>query len=111
RITTFAFFCNGLPQVVTFNASSLGTSASRFIQGAEISLFQNPGGLQYIVLNALSDPAKTLLTLSLSDNHASNQFTGFIQAPLSAGIMPFSLVGSCTGGGQVQGLVTIWFFS
>jgi len=122
RNTNFLFTCDGQNKTITFTASNLGNNANRFIQGAEISLFENQErvvgninllALQYILLRAQGDPNKQLLTLGSRDPSARNQFTGFIQVTTSAtGTVNFTIDGACNGGfGQVQGNVTVWFFS
>src|SRR5262249_45960367 len=68
--------------------------------------------LSFLVLEALTDATKTLLSLGKGDRRAANQFTASIfQAPNNAGTIPFTLAGTCTGGGVIQGLATIYFFS
>jgi hypothetical protein len=122
RNTNFLFACDGQNKTVTFTASNLGNNVTRFIQGAEISLFENRSAitngvellaLQYILLRAQGDPTKQLLTLGSREPGARNQFTGFIQVTTSAtGTVNFTIDGACNGGfGQIQGNLTIWFFS
>ena len=41
RNTNFLFTCDGQNKTITFTVSNLGNNANRFIQGAEISLFEN----------------------------------------------------------------------
>jgi hypothetical protein len=122
RNTNFLFACDGQNKTVTFTASNLGNNVTRFIQGAEISLFENRSAitngvellaLQYILLRAQGDPTKQLLTLGSREPGARNQFTGFIQVTTSAtGTVNFTIDGACNDGfGQIQGNLTIWFFS
>jgi hypothetical protein len=113
RNSNFAFTCDGTNKTVSFTASGLGNNTNRFIQSAEVALFENRGGLQYVIVRAQGDPNKQLVTLAGSDNSRSNQFTGFYQLTTSAtGTVTFTVDGACNGGfGQVQGLVTIGFFS
>ena len=111
RLFTFAISCTGSAQLVTLNAGGLGAAASRFIQSAEISIFDNPAALTFIVLEALTDPNKTLITLGKGQINNRGDFTGFYSIPSAEGIIPFTLFGACTGGGTLQGLVTIGFFS
>jgi hypothetical protein len=94
------------------NATNLGAAATRFIQGAEISLFENRGGLQYIILRAQGNPNVQLLTMGLADNRVFRDFTGFFSVPNVGGTIQFTIDGACNGGtGQIQGIVTIAFFS
>ena len=111
RVSSFTFACNGSSQVVNFNATALGNSVTRFVQGAEITLFQNPRGPGYVAMFINGDPNRVLLTMPLSDNLASNQFEGFFQYLTSpTGNIMIELQGFCTGGGTLQGLATVWFF-
>ena len=113
RLVSFAFSCDGLAKVANLNAGGLGNSVQRFVQSAEIVVFDNPDSLSFAVLSALSDPTKTLLSLGKGGRRATNQFIfSLFQTPTSpSGNIPFTLTGSCLGGGVVQGLVTIDFFS
>jgi hypothetical protein len=114
RNLNFLFACDGTNKTINFNATALGVSVNRFIQSAEVSLFENRGGLQYVILRALGDPNKQLLTLGFADNRANNLFiSSLVQvATNAAGNVPFTIDGACNGGtGQIQGNVTITFFS
>src|SRR5262245_30200133 len=111
RLFTFAITCDGSAKLVTLNAGGLGASAARFVQSAEISIFDNPQALSYIVLEALTDVTKTLLTLGKGQTNNRGDFTGFYSIGNAGGVIPFTLVGVCSGGGTLQGLVTIGFFS
>src|SRR5215831_13599440 len=117
RVANFVLACDGSNKTFHFNATNLGTAASRFIQGAEISLFDTSGTLQYLILRAAPsgsqpDDTRQLLTLGNRSTHESNQFTGFLQVTTSAsGTVALTVDGVCTAPGQIQGLVTVWFFS
>ena len=89
----------------------LGNNVTRLIQGAAVALFQNSGGLQYILMTA-NDANKTLLNMGLGANNASNQFTGFLQVQTSAtGTVDITIDGACNpGAGIVQGNAIVWFF-
>jgi len=89
----------------------LGVASARFVQSAEVSIIDNPQALSFIVLEALTDPNKTLITLGKGQINNRGYFTGFYSIPSAEGIIPFTLFGACTGGGTLQGLVTIGFFS
>ena len=111
RISFFTFLCNGQSQVVNFNASALGNSITRLVQGAEISLFQNPGGPGFVAMFINADPNRAILTMPVSDNRAANQFTGFFPYLTSpTGNIVIEVQGFCTGGGTLQGLATVSFF-
>ena len=111
RITTFSLSCDGSEQFVNFTVTGLGTASTRFIQGAEISLFQKDGALKYILIFAVSDPNRNLITMGMNDTHVARDFTGFYSAPNNGGSMSFLIDGVCTGGGQVKGIAVINFFS
>ena len=114
RNANFLFTCDGTNKTITFTAATLGNSTTRFIQSAEVSLFENRGGLQYVILRALGDPNKQLLTLGFADNRANNLFISSLVpvATNAAGNVNFTIDGACNGGfGQVQGNVTITFFN
>src|SRR5262249_62204379 len=100
RVVAFAFACDGTPKLINLTFTGLGAAATRFVQGAEISLFENHGGLQYIVVNLLSDPTKTMITMGgPNENRAFRDFTGFYSIPNVNGTIPGTLTGSCQGGG------------
>jgi len=112
RNTNFLFACDGTNKTITFSATGLGNAASRFIQGAEISLFENHGGLQYIILRAQGNANFQLLTMSTADNRVFRDFTGFFSVPNVGGTIQFTIDGVCnSGAGQIQGVVTVAFFS
>jgi hypothetical protein len=112
RVGSFTIPCDGANHVVTFTTTGgLGNNVTRLIQGAEVTLFENHGGLQFIFLSAVADN-RLLLSLSPTDNRASNQFTGFLQVQTSStGTVNFNVSGACNSGfGQVQGVAIVWFF-
>jgi hypothetical protein len=112
RVGSFSFPCDGTNQVVTFTTGGLGNNVTRFIQGAEVTLFENHGGLQSIFLSAVADN-RVLVSLNPPANRASNQFNGFFPVQTSGtGTVNFSVSGACNSGfGQVQGVAIVWFFS
>jgi len=111
RLFSFVFTCNGSLQLITLTATGLGMAANRFVQSAEIAIFDNPAALNFILLEGLTDPTKTLIILGKGDTRGFRDFTGFYSIPTSGGTMDFTLAGSCSGGGILQGLVDIGFFS
>ena len=114
RNGTFLFTCDGTNKTVTFTFSGLGISVARFIQGAEVTLFENRGGLQYVILRAQALAEKQLLSLGSQDNSNHRDYTSSIfQVNTSpAGTVIFTIDGACNGGfGQVQGNVSVIFFS
>src|SRR5262249_54861113 len=99
-------------QFVNVTLSGLGNSTTRFIQGAEISLFQKDGALRFVVVAANSDPQRILATLSTNDTRVAHDYVfSLVPVPTSAsGTMPLLVNGICTGGGQVQGIALVTFF-
>jgi hypothetical protein len=113
RNGNFLFTCDGTNKTTTFTATGLGASVNRFIFGAEITLFENRGGLQYVILRAQGDPTKQLLSLGAADDSRSRDYTTFFTVTTNAaGSVIFTIDGACNGGfGQVQGNFSILFFT
>ena len=114
RQSNFLIACDGTNKVVNLTFTGLGTAATRFVQSAEISIFENNGGLQFVLVGATNPAGLTDLFLTLGKNEItkSNQFTGFYSLTNSGGSITFQVIGACNvGAGQVQGIVVIGFFS
>ena len=114
RFFSFAVPCDGQQKAVFFNATGLGAAPTRAVQSAEIVLFDfgdAPNVLTYAVLLGFSDSHFTLITLGKGETRNSRDFTGFYSMTSTGGVIPFTLAVNCTGGGMLQGLVTIGFFS
>jgi len=111
RIQAFQFPCDGQQKAISFAAAQLGNNVARFIQGAEVSLFEAPPGFQFVILSAAGNTV--LVTLGSKETGRSTQFTAslFQTNTNNVGQVFFSIAGACGGGGQVQGFATIWFFS
>src|SRR5262245_17190949 len=112
RQSNFLIPCDGTNKTVVFNFTGLGT-ATRFVQSAEVSLFENPSASQYVLVGATSSAGLTdmLATLGRGVVSRSNQYQGFYPLTPNGGSITFSVSGSCIGAGQVQGTVVIGFFS
>jgi len=89
----------------------LGAASSRFVQSAEIAIFDNPAAVNFIILEGLTDSAKTLMVLGKGETRGFRDFTGFYSIPNFGGTINFTLVGTCSGGGILQGFVNVAFFS
>ena len=111
RVTGFSIPCNGQTQTITFNTTGLGAASARFVQGTEISIIRNPDALQFAILGANVGSFPTLLTMGIGQRHAFHDYTGFYSLPIVGGTMPFILFGACSGGGTVDGIAVIQFFS
>jgi hypothetical protein len=113
RVGSFTIPCDGTNHDVTFTVGGLGNSVSRFIQSAEVALFENHGGLQFLFLSVAA-ANKVLLVMSAADNRASqNYISSLYQTTTSpTGTVTFVVSGVCNAGfGQVQGFAIIVFFS
>ena len=114
RIFYFALSCDGTQKTLNFQITGLAASTNRFIQGAEVSTFEDANALQYVIVEAVGTASNNpLLTLGQANSHASNQFTGFFGVTTSAsGILNFTLSGACSATAPfVQGFLTISLFS
>jgi len=112
RTQFFTFGCNGQQQSIQFAVGQLGNNTARFIQGAEISLTAASPNLQFILLQAAGGNNSTLLQMGPGDTHVSRDFTGFFSVLADpVGNVIITLAGTCTGGGNTSGFVTINFFS
>ena len=113
RQSDFAIPCDGTNKTVSFTFTGLGAASTRFVQSAEISLFENPAASQYVLVGATNPAGLTdmLATLGRGEVSRTNQFTGFYSLTNNGGSIIFSVSGSCIGAGQIQGIVVIGFFS
>jgi len=125
RVTNFLFTCDGTNKTINLNATGFAANSTQGVLGAEITLFENRGGLQYILLRAQGDPQKQITSLGKDDTRGQVVFSGLgvvgfpptttVSASIpatanAAGTIPFTIDGACNGGfGQVQGNVTVWF--
>ena len=114
RIFYFALPCDGSQKTLDFQITGLAASTNRFIQGAEVSTFEDANALQYAIVEVLGTTINSpLVTLGQANSHASNQFTGFFGVMTTAsGILNFTLSGACSATAPfVQGFLTISLFS
>src|SRR5262245_60566326 len=111
RQSNFLIPCDGTNKSVVFTFTGLGTG-TRLVQSAEVSLFENPSAVQYLLVGATSPAGLTdmFATLGRGEVSRSNQFTGFYQLTTNGGSLVFSVSGSCIGAAQIQGTVVIGFF-
>jgi hypothetical protein len=130
RTASFLYPCNGINQTVAINlpVPGLPASAPVGIIGASLSLFANPGGVQFVTLSTNDGTGfqSTLAQLGQNTNLTTTVFPGFAEnvSTLSAqsaqavvntnagGVAPFQVVGNCTGTAgtpAVQGTVVVWF--
>ena len=115
RIFYFALPCDGTQKTLDFQITGLAASTSRFIQGAELSTFEDANALLFAYVQVLGTAVNSpLVTLGQANSHASNQFTGFYSVTTTAsGIINFALVGACSAATApfVQGFLLISLFS
>jgi len=92
------------------DATSLGNNVNRFIQGAEITLF-NPDGVEFALVQT-QQTGNALVSVGAGGNHSANQFTGFFQVQTSgSGTIPFLVSGICgPKSGAALFVVIISFF-
>ena len=115
RVTTFLFSCDGTNKTINITTSGFPPNTNQFILGGEVTLFENRGGLQYLIVRAEGDPQKQIVSLAHNENAARGPASGggvvFFQVTANAaGNVLIRLDGACSGGfGQIQGNVAIYF--
>src|SRR3989442_15083342 len=67
RTANFLFPCDGANQVVNINAFGFPANSTQGILGGMVILFENRGGLQYVLLNAQADTTKMILAMGMGD--------------------------------------------
>ena len=127
RIANFLFGCDGTNKRFQFAAGNGGPSnphlpafSSILIVGGEITLFENNGGLQYVLLAAEGDRTRQIANMGLvssarSPGGAQHIFNAHIRSAIPV-IVDFSgqvllqADGACDPGfGRMQGSFTVWF--
>ena len=112
RSDNFSVVCDGTTRNVVFNATGLGTSVNRFIQGGSVVVSDPRGGLKFLRFQVAGDATKTILGMGFQEVSARTDLTGFIKVATDAsGVVPFQLTAACTGGGALKGTATVQFFS
>jgi hypothetical protein len=111
RSANFLFTCDGTNKTIFLNLGGFPANTAQFILGGEVTLFENRGGLQYVILRGQGDPQKQVLSLSRTDDTGRIALPTFYQvAANAAGVVTVTIDGTCNGGfGQVQGNVTVYF--
>ena len=110
RVTNFQFPCDGSNKQVNLSLPGFAPG-SQFILGGEIILYENNGGLQYVVLIGEANLQKTIVSLGKADNSARIALPTFFQVTADgSGNVIITVAGACNAGaGQVQGRATIYF--
>ena len=113
RGSTFFVTCDGTNKHVEFNASGLGASTNRFIQGAEILALDTRGSLLYVVVKAQNDDKLLLLTTGPGKTHSRADLTSSLFRVLTdaSGNAPIGADVVCSPGPPLGLLVIIYFFS
>jgi hypothetical protein len=120
RIANFLFQCNGQSQTTSFNFGALPPNTNLLIVATELVLFENQGGLQFVLLSVNGDRTRQLATMGLpatarqagGGDHVFNQSPyGLASATTNAtGQVRIQVDGACNGGfGNLQGTATVWF--
>src|SRR5262252_3693800 len=121
RTFSFQYPCVGVNQ--TINAP-IPISGTGLVIGASLSLFANPGGVQFVTLS--DAVGNVLASLGQGENHSQTIFSGlgltsnlgnftnvsFIVFSNASGAFPFVVVGNRTGNAgtpPVQGTVIVYF--
>jgi len=128
RSASFQHPCNGTNQTVAVSFPNLGVSSAIQIIGSSLSLFANPGGVQFVTL-ATNDGVFNIALAQLGQNTNlttavfPGQAIDFVHAPENAtavvltnaaGTASFTVTGNCTGGAgtpPVQGTFILWLVS
>jgi hypothetical protein len=113
RVGIFSIPCDGANKHTDFFATALGApAATRLIQGGEVSLIGTRGALSYLVVRALGDEKKQIVTLGTGAVDARVDFTGFVPATLDgSGNVLIAVDAACTpGAGALTAIVTVYFF-
>ena len=124
RSTSFQYPCNGTNQTISFTLGGFPANIPLQIIGASLSLFANPGGVQFVTLS--DAVGNVLASLGQGENHSQTIFSGlgltsnlgnftnvsFIVFSNASGAFPFVVVGNRTGNAgtpPVQGTVIVYF--
>lgn len=111
RVGFFAIACDGTNKYTQFNASGLGAKVNRFIQGSEVTVIDTRGALLRVVVTTQADETKQLITMGPRSTTARADLQGFIQVTTnSLGQVPIAIEASCSPGGPLQAIVTVYFF-
>jgi len=132
RTASFSYPCNGTNQLININLNPApfipppGPGGAANIIGASLSLFANPGGVQFVTLSTNDGIFNVVLAqLGQNTNLTTTIFSGaginFVGTAESAtvpvavqagNLIPFTVTGNCTGGAgtpAVQGTIVVWF--
>ena len=106
--------CTGLNVTSIVTLSGFPASSSQNIFAAEIFLFENRGGLQYIFVRVGGDPTKELVGMGLgAESRAFNRLSEFTPIPVTAnaaGQIFVAVDAACAAPGtRLQATVTVWF--
>src|SRR5262249_40146651 len=123
RTFSFQYPCVGVNQMINTPIPIAGTG---LVTGASLSLFANPGGVQFVTLSDAN--GNVLASLGQGENHSQTIFSGFAtnvgggvaitatfaEVPTAGGNAIFTVTGNCTGNAgvpPVQGTVILYFLN
>ena len=120
RVSNFLFPCNGQAQTTSFNFTALPPNADLLIVATELVLFENQGGLQFVLLSVNGDTSKQLANMGLPASARKSGGGGHIFNASEHGLasattdgtgqVRIQVAGACSGGfGNLQGTATVWF--
>ena len=111
RFTTFLIPCDGGNKHFDFQAGGFPASSNQFILGSQVSLFQNPAGLLYLVMRGQGDELKQFISLGAGESGARFAMPTFYQVTANAlGNVLITIDAACAPGfGQTQGFATVFF--
>ncbi len=111
RSANISFACDGTNKHIDLNLGGFPASSTQFILGGEIIIFENHGGLQYIILRGEANSNKHVLGIGTGGADTRIAMPTFYQVTATAaGNVLVGIDGACNPGfGQIQALVSIYF--
>ena len=119
RTTSFTFTCDGQFKQTTVPFTGFTPNQANNVLGGRINMFQQQGGLQFVILGVSGTPNANIAILggggSPTDHGNNNTDTNFTNVSLpvtsdGAGVIRVDILGSCLGGaGARAGFATVYF--
>src|SRR5215208_5150054 len=76
RATNFLFTCDGTNKTLTLTFGGFAPGSTQNVLGGELSIFENRGLIQYVILRVQGDPTNQIATVTLSDNRGQTVLPG-----------------------------------
>jgi hypothetical protein len=113
RVGTLTLTCDGTVRHESFQATGLGASVNRFIQGAEVTVVDRKGKLEYLLVRAEGDENSQLLSIGPKVTHESVAFTAslFQVTTDATGNVLITVDALCRKGPDLTAFVNVTFFS